>query len=296
MLPPHDLHPPPEPRDFIAQPPINKAQIMRTRITTAPGVELDVIQSGAPHGVPLLLLHGLSDSNASMRPMMDALPRGVRVIAVTQRGHGDSSKPAGPYTAKAFVADAVSVLDQMGVRKAVVYGHSMGSIVAQRLALDHPERVAGLILEGAFPGLKGNTAVEAYFDTALDHLTDPIDPGFLREFQESTMLRPPPPEFVDMVVREAAKLPARAWRQILQDLMALDLGPELAAIRVPTLLLWGDGDTFVGRSDQDRLLAIPGARLVVFEGIGHDPHWEDPLRAAELVALFMARHIAPASA
>jgi pimeloyl-ACP methyl ester carboxylesterase len=110
------------------------------------------------------------------------------------------------------------------------------------------------------------------------------------------MLRPPPPEFVDMVVREAAKLPARAWRQILQDLMALDLGPELAAIRVPTLLLWGDGDTFVGRSDQDRLLAIPGARLVVFEGIGHDPHWEDPLRAAELVALFMARHIAPASA
>lgn len=270
---------------------------MRTRIALSTGVELDVIQSGDPTGVPLVLLHGLSDSAVSMRPLMERLPKGVRAIAITQRGHGDSSKPAGPYTTDAFVADAVAAMDKLGVRRAVIFGHSMGSVVAQRLAMKHPERVAGLVLEGAFPGLKDNPAVEAFYREDIAGLQDPIDPAFARGFQESTLARPAPREFLDLVTAESCKLPAPAWKAILHDLMADDLGSGLADVRAPTLLLWGDRDAFVGRADQGRLLAgIRGSELTVFEGVGHAPHWEEPARAAELIAVFIQRHVAPVAA
>ena len=297
LVPPNDFVPPPEPRAFLSQPHASEAQIMRTRITVSPGVELDVIQSGDPTGVPLVLLHGLSDSNASMRVLMDRLPRGVRAIAVSQRGHGESSKPAGPYTTDALVADLASALDKLGVGKAVIYGHSMGSVVAQRFATQHPQRVAGLVLEGAFPGLKGNPAVAGFYDAEIASLTDPIDPAFAREFQLSTIARPLPPEFVDLVARESQKLPARAWKQILQDMMQVDTTADLARLKVPALLLWGDRDTFVLRSDQSRLnAALKGSTLVVFEGTGHDPHWEEPGRTARLVAAFVERCLAPVAA
>jgi len=296
FAPPHDLHLPPEPRAFISPQPA-KAQIMRTRITVSPGVELDVIQSGDPTGVPLVLLHGLSDSNASMRVLMDELPKGVRAIAITQRGHGDSSKPMGPYTTDAFVADVAVVMDRLAVRRAVVFGHSMGSVVAQRFAVKHPDRVAGLILEGAFPGLKGNPAVDAFYQGEVAGLTDPIDPTFAREFQVSTIVRPVPEAFIDLVSSESQKLPARAWKQILQDMMQIDTTADLARLKVPALLFWGDRDTFVLRRDQDRLVtAIKGSTLKVFEGTGHDPHWEEPARVAALVAEFIARHVAPVPA
>jgi len=295
MLPLHDLHPPPEPRAFTSQPQASKAAFMRARIALSTGVELDVIQSGDPTGVPLVLLHGVTDSNASMRPMMAELPKGIRAIAISQRGHGDSSKPAGPYTTEAMVADAAEAMDKLGVRRAVIFGHSMGSIVAQRFALKHPERTAGLILEGAFPGLKGNPVVEDFYREIAD--LPAIDAAFARGFQESTLARPVPPAFLDLVVAESQKLPAQAFRDIIRDQMADDIGPELAGIRAPTLLLWGDQDGFVRRGDQDRLLAgIGGSTLVVFEGTGHDPHWEEPGRAARLVGDFALRHLSLAAA
>ena len=297
MLPPNDFVPPPEPRDALSEPQTSEVLIMRLRITISPGVELDVIQSGDPTGIPLVLLHGLSDSKAAMRVLMDRLPRGVRAIAISQRGHGESSKPAGPYTTDAFVADLVSALDQLGVREAVVYGHSMGSVVAQRFALQHPQRVAGLVLEGAFPGLKGNPAVDAFYEGEIAGLSDPIDPAFAREFQLSTIARPLPDEFVALIARESQKLPARAWKQILQDIMRIDTTADLARLKVPALLLWGDRDTFVLRADQDRLnAALKGSTLVVFQGTGHDPHWEEPGRTAQLVATFVERSLVSAAA
>jgi non-heme chloroperoxidase len=265
-------------------------------LSVGAGVELDVIESGDPGGLPLLLLHGLSDSNRSMKPMMAELPPSIRAIAVTQRGHGDSAKPLGPYTTAAFVADAAMALDQLGVRRAVVLGHSMGSVVAQHLALGHPARVQGLVLVGAFPGLKDNPAVEAFYDAEVKDMTDPIDPAFARAFQASTIARPLPPEFFEMVVGESQKLPAHAWKAIFRDMLQDATDAGLPRITAHTVLLWGDQDSFVSRSDQDRLLAIPGSRLEVFEGTGHDPQWEEPARAARIVAEHVRRCFAPVPA
>lgn len=270
---------------------------MRAQLNVSIGVDLDVIQSGDPAGVPLVLLHGLSDSNVSMRLLMDRLPNWIRAIAITQRGHGDSSKPAGPYAVSAFVADLNTALDRLGVSRAFILGHSMSSVIAQRFAIRHPERVSGLVLVGAFPGLRGNPAVADFYEAEIAGLEDPIDPAFALAFQESTLSQPVPPPFLDLVVRESLKLPANAWREILQDLMADDTTADLAGVSAPTVLLWGDQDGFVSRQDQERLLsALPNAALSVFEDTGHAPHWEAPAPFAQQLTDFIRRHVAPIAA
>jgi non-heme chloroperoxidase len=119
-------------------------------------------------------------------------------------------------------------------------------------------------------------------------LADPVDPAFVRAFQESTLARPVPPAFLDTMVGESLKLTAATWRAVLAGLMAADATPELGRIAVPSLLLWGDRDSLVTRADQEALLAaIPASRLVVHAGAGHAPHWEDPARVAAEIADFV---------
>lgn len=285
-----DMAPPPTPPAVVSEARPTMAPFIHSRLALPTGVELDILQSGDPTGVPLLLLHGLSDSAPSMRPMMSALPPGIRAVAITQRGHGESSKPAGPYSTEAFAADAAAVLDQLGIRRAVVFGHSMGGLVAQRFALDYPHRTAGLILEGAFPTFAGNPAVEAFHAEMVAPLQGPMDPAAARAFQESTLARPVSAEFLDQVTRETQKLPAHVWKGILTSMLAENHVARLGGVTTPTLILWGDKDTFSLAKDQQVLTgAIPGSRLVVFEGTGHSPHWEEPERAARLVAGFVVQ-------
>jgi pimeloyl-ACP methyl ester carboxylesterase len=121
-------------------------------------------------------------------------------------------------------------------------------------------------------------------------LTDPIDPAFVRGFQQSTLTRPVPPEFFDMIVGESMKVPARVWKAALEPYRTANFVSRLTTIRVPTLLVWGDRDAFTLRADQDGLVqAIPGARLVVYTGTGHCPHWEEPERFAKEIVSFIPR-------
>jgi pimeloyl-ACP methyl ester carboxylesterase len=268
-----------------------------SRIDVAIGVTLEVIQSGDPAGTPLVLVHGISDSAKSMQPLMAELPASIRAIALTVRGHGDSDEPAGPYDTATMARDVAAVMDAVGVRRAALLGHSMGSMIAQRFAVDYPERLTALMLEGAFPGLKGNPAVGEFYAAEIAPLQEPVDPAWVRGFQESTLARPVPPAFLELVIAEALKLPPFAWRAILSGQMGEDFDAQLPRIAAPTLLLWGDQDAFCSREDQGRLLrGIRGSRLQVFEGTGHDPHWEEPARVARIVAEFVQRHAALAPA
>lgn len=269
--------------------------IIADRVVLSNGVELSIAQSGDPTGAPIVLLHGYTDSRRSYEPLMAQLPPHLRVIAVTQRGHGDSTKADGPYGIDAFVADLADLLDRLRIKQAVVVGHSMGSLVAQRFALDHRERVRALVLIGAFATLKDNPGVEAFWEEAVEPLQDPVPPELAREFQESTLARPVPPEFLEMVVAESLKLPARVWRAVLQSLRTDDFSHDLRRITAQTLILWGDKDAFCPE-DQQHLLArtIRGARLIAMPGVGHAPHWEDPRRVAEILGAFVETLGAPA--
>jgi non-heme chloroperoxidase len=249
-------------------------------------VKLPYVEQGDPSGVPMILLHGFTDSWRSFEPVLPHLPESIHAFAMTQRGHGDADRPATGYRTRDFAADVMAFADALRLGPVVVVGSSMGSTNAQRFAIDHPERVLGLVLASSFATYRGNPMAIDFWQSGVSQLTDPIDPGFVREFQESTLAQPISPAFLGTVVQESLKVPARVWRAAFEGFLEDDFASELDKIEAPTLLVWGARDTLCPRHDQHVLLrAIPGARLVVYERAGHALHWEEPERfAADLVA------------
>jgi non-heme chloroperoxidase len=249
------------------------------------GVTLPYVEHGNPAGVPLVLLHGTSDSWRSWELLLPALPDALHAFAVTQRGHGDADRPPEGYRPEDQAGDLAGFMDAVGLETAVIVGHSAGSYVARRFALDHPERTLGLVLVGAFRAFHDNPGVLELAEEVAQ-LDDPVDREFVRAFQESCAARPLPDGFLEQIIVESCKLPARVWKAHFRGLLEADVPTESGAITAPTLILWGEQDAFVPRADQDALLAaIPAARLVTYPGTGHCPHWEQVDQvAAELTA------------
>lgn len=254
------------------------------------GVTLSGVDQGDTGGPAVVLLHGLTDSWRSFELVLPHLPPSIRAVAVSQRGHGDSSKPDSGYRVRDFAADLIAVLDKLEIERAVVVGHSSHGLVAQRFAIDHSERTSGIVLESAFATLRGNTALETFVRDRISPLRDPIDPAFVRKFQTGTFLRRVPKPFLDAMVAETLKVPARVWREAFEALLQEDLTSEVSAIAVPTLLIGGTGDALVTPERQQALAsAIPAATLTLYDGVGHSPHWENPHRFAADLAAFVAR-------
>jgi non-heme chloroperoxidase len=255
------------------------------------GVRLEYAEHGDPDGVPVLLLHGGTDSRTSWDPVLPHLPDSIRAIAVSQRGHGDSARPEGAgYRHEDMAADAVALAEALDLGPAIVVGHSMGVWVTERMAIDRPDLVAGIVLVGAIgPGSQNAVLVEVAGE--VSGLTDPIDPEFAREFQLGTTERPLPPAVLDAFAAESLKLPAWLWRAVFDGLLEIDMTAELGSIESPALLVWGDRDVFDTRAEQEWLLeTLPDARLEVYEGTGHAVHWEEPERfAADLTAFALAQ-------
>ena len=266
-------------------------------VQIAGGPALPYVEQGDPDGLPVLLLHGGTDSWRSWEHVLPHLPESIRAIALTQRGHGDSERPAtAGYRIEHLALDAAAVIEALDLGPTIVVGHSMGGWVAQRLAIDRPELVLGAVLEAAFGAARDNPAV-AGFEKEVAALAE-IDVDVAREFQLSTVERPLPAGTMDTFVAESMKLPAWLWRELFSGFLEFDVTGELGSLEQPVLLVWGEGDAFVGRADQDALLArIPNARLEVYEGTGHAVHWEQPRRfAADVVAFAAARRGAAVAA
>ncbi|HWP42261.1 MAG TPA: alpha/beta hydrolase [Blastocatellia bacterium] len=249
-------------------------------------LRLPYLEQGDPAGVPLLLLHGVTDSCRSFEIVLPHLDNSIHAFALTQRGHGDASRPESGYRFSNFAADVAAFMDSVEIEGAVIAGHSMGSSVAQRFAIDYPDRTLGLVLMGAFAGFRDNPGVKEFCESIASTLMDPVDPAIVQDFQKSTLARPVPETFYEMIVQESLKVPARVWRDAFQGFLEYEFPSELNNIKSPTLIIWGDQDAFCPRSDQEKLLAtIKGSQLVVYEGSGHALHWEQPERfAADLLA------------
>jgi non-heme chloroperoxidase len=255
------------------------------------GVTLPYVEQGDRSGVPVLLLHGPTDSWQSFKPLLAHLPAWVHAFAPTQRGHGDADRPASGYRPEDFAADAVAFMDAIGLEAAVLVGHSGSTYTAQRCAIDHPHRVLGLVLIGAPYGLRDKPGAPALLRTIAE-LRDPLDREFVREFVESTVTQPVPPAFLEACVDECLKVPAGVWKATLEGLFESPVPTATGAISVPTLILWGDRDEICPWADQQALVeAIAGARLLTYQGTGHSPHFEQPERAAaDLAAYVLPAH------
>jgi pimeloyl-ACP methyl ester carboxylesterase/tetratricopeptide (TPR) repeat protein len=269
-----------------------KEGVVVKSIALPTGVTLQYVEQGNASGVPIVFLHGVTDSWRSFDPLLEHLPPDVHALAVTARGHGHSSKPPEGYRYGDMSEDLRAFMDALELPTAVIVGHSMGSMVAQRFAIDHPSRLAGLVLMGSFKTLHRHAALQEFWDTALSTLADPIAPGLARDFQVSTLAREIPAEFLDVMVNESLTVPARVWRELFKGFLETpDFSREVGSVTAPTLIAWGEKDSYALRADQEALRStIAGSRLIIYPGAGHAFHWEDPRRfAADLVAFVYER-------
>lgn len=258
-------------------------------VELATGVRLEYVEHGRTDGIPVVFLHGVTDSWRSFEAVLEHLPSTLRAFAVSQRGHGNSSRPDAGYGYADMSEDLCAFMDAMALESAVVVGHSMGSLVAQRFAVDHPARLTGLVLTGAFRSLHQNPTIREFTTATVATLADPVDPAIVREFQASTLARPVPPALFDTVVEESLKVPARVWKATFEALLSTpDFSRQLRHVSVPALIVWGELDGYARRGEQEALVAaFPRARLIACEGGGHAVHWEEPARFARDVAAFI---------
>jgi non-heme chloroperoxidase len=247
------------------------------RTTLSTGVRLHYAERGDPTGEAIVFLHGYSDSWFSFSRVLPLLSPSYHAFALTQRGHGDSDKPECCYTPEDFAADVDAFMDMLGLEEATVVGASTGALFAQRAALSYPRRLSRLVLIGA--QTPANDEVMGLVEE-VRALEDPVPPEFVRGFQESTIHQPVPDEFLDTVVSESLKLPARVWRDYLEGAVLSidhDYVFTLREVDVPTLILWGEQDPLFPLEEQERLAAaIPGASLKVYPDTGHAVHWDRP--------------------
>jgi non-heme chloroperoxidase len=210
----------------------------------------------------------------------------IHAFALTQRGHGDASRPCDGYRYVDYAADLAAIMDAIGLGSALIVGHSMGRAIAQRFAIDFPRRTLGLVLIGAFAGEARNPVV-AEIEETVSALTDPVDPGLCAGVPtEHTGAAGPGGVPRDRCPGESQTPSvglARGVRRIRED----DVAAELGKISAPTLVISGDRDGFAAPDVLEaRVQDVAGARLVVYHGAGHALHWEEPARFAADLAAF----------
>jgi pimeloyl-ACP methyl ester carboxylesterase len=258
------------------------------RVELETGIHMHVAEMGDAAGVPIILLHGYSDSWFSFSRVLPLLGDRYRLYALDLRGHGNSDRPASGYLMRDLAEDVVAFMDAKRIARATIIGHSMGSFVAQQVAIAAPRRVSRLVLIGSVtePRKFGDfMALKA----AVETLPEPVPYEFARDFQVSTIHKGVSDAFLKRAIAESLKMPARVWRELMKGMLATEPALALGRTQIPTLVVQGEKDTYAIRSEQDALVAlIRTAKLKIYRDTGHALHWERPRQFARDLRAFMA--------
>jgi 3-oxoadipate enol-lactonase len=252
------------------------------------GSELHFERRGS--GEPLLLIQGMGGESTHWgEPFLRELERDFEVVLYDHRGIGRSAPLEGDITTADLARDALALLEALEIERTHVFGFSMGGMVAQELALTAPERVRSLTLASTSAGgtqskptsgdvVQALTAAvlsgdrERVLRTAFGLV---VSADFAAEPQNwepfAALARQSTPSIGVSMAQQAA-------------VVAHDAYGRLRGLRVPTLVIHGTEDQMLDAINGDLIASlIPGARLELFEGVGHLVYWEEPERVAGLV-------------
>jgi pimeloyl-ACP methyl ester carboxylesterase len=253
-------------------------------------VELAVAEAGAG-GRPLVLIHGFTGAKEDFTDWLDPLAAlGWHTIAPDQRGHGESHKPDDEqaYSFDIYAADLLALLDAMGWPSAVALGHSMGGMVLQTAAVAAPGRFDAIILmDTSHRAIRADdTMIDlaigiaraegmAALMAAQDALDDGESPLGTEAGRRLDAERPGYKEFGQRKMLASSPAMYAAMAKVITDASSgLDRLDDLRSLRMPALVIVGDGDGPFLKPSKRMAEAIPGATLAVIPDAGHSPQFE----------------------
>ncbi|GHE15117.1 alpha/beta fold hydrolase [Streptomyces alanosinicus] len=247
-----------------------------------PGGDLNVVQDGPPDAPTVVLIHGLGGSTSWWAPVLPAL-RDLHVVRVDLLGHGGSAKPADGYGIADQARRVGTALDRLGVRRATVVGHSTGGAVATSLAEQRSDLVAAIALIDAGPRL------DAYIGGSfVDNLvTTPVVGQLIWRLRTDSTVRAALSTAFTRKVAVPDRIVSDIRGMTYRSLTATDeassaylkerpLPDRLAGLGLPTLVIFGSRDRRWQPSSAQDYRRVPNARIVILEGVGHTPMFEDP--------------------
>jgi pimeloyl-ACP methyl ester carboxylesterase len=257
------------------------APMSMTTSTTMPSPRPHIIRRGS--GAPVLLLHGWGASADLFARTMDGLESDFDLIAPDFPGFGATEPPPAAWAVGDYVDWTIALMDELGVQRASVIGHSFGGRVAIKLAALHPERVQKVVLTDA-AGIRPKRTLGYHlrvraFKTTRWLAQTPLAPASLRAWAAARIASSGSSDY-----KAASGTVRGSFVRVVNE----DLRDYLPRIQAPTLLIWGDRDEDTPLADgqlMERL--IPDAGLVVFEGAGHYAYIEQAARFNVIVKTFL---------
>jgi pimeloyl-ACP methyl ester carboxylesterase len=241
-------------------------------------------------GEPLLLIQGMGGTHVSWgRPFSELLERDFEVIAFDNRGMGLSRRVGGEFSIAEMAADTAELMGALELETAHVMGISMGGMIAQELALRHPEKVRTLALGCTYcGGPQGRLTEQSVGERLAQAMASGDRDTLIRAMYEVNVSSAYAAEasnfdaFLAMAKTSPAPIPVIMLQA--QAIGGHDTSARLPSLDVPTLVVHGDEDQMLDVAN-GRLIAelIPGAQLEVLPGVGHMFWWEQPQRSAELI-------------
>jgi pimeloyl-ACP methyl ester carboxylesterase len=252
----------------------------------------------AGDGLPILLLHGTSASLHTWDGWVEALAPTRRVIRVDLPGFGLTGPfPHDDYHVTRYVDFVIALLDRLEIPRAIIAGNSFGGQLAWETAATAPERVAALILVDAAGYPNAPESIPIGFRIALTPALQPLMTRFLpRRMVEASLhdVYGDPARVTVELVDRYYDLALRAGNRralglrLEQAIHHEARAERIASLAQPTLILWGGRDRLIPSQNADRFARdIRGSRLVMFDGLGHVPHEEDPAATAAAVRSFL---------
>jgi pimeloyl-ACP methyl ester carboxylesterase len=265
------------------------------RVIELPDGDLQVREDGPADGPPVVLLHGFACSLRWWDDIVPALAREHRVIRFDLLGHGGSEKPKEGYGMESQARLVAGALDRLGVRRAAVVGHSMGGSVATALTEQRPRRVRSLVILDS-PSKKGDaelplTARLGFVPVLGQAIRSVVPDAMVRNGLESAFAEgfDVPDRFVDDF-RDMTYTSYDDSHRASDDYSdERGLADRLADESVPLLVVYGAEDDLVDPQSAQGFRAVPGARIVTLDGVGHSPHVEAPRPTAGLIDRFLAQ-------
>ena len=257
---------------------------------TANGVSMSYLLDGPVDAPVITFSHALAASSAMWSAQAAASAARYRVLRYDIRGHGESETTPGPYTLEQLADDVYALLGALGIMRTHFVGLSMGGMIAQHLALAHPEALSSLVLCDTAPIMppEGRLMWDERIKEAEEHGMEPsVSATPLRWF--TTPFLESHPEVVERVKAMVAATDPRGFVNCARAIQEMDLLDRLAEIHMPTLVIVGDQDpgspVFAAEAVRKR---IPGAKLVVLSPASHLSNLEQPQAFNQALSDFLA--------